>query len=202
MSRPFLLHFLDSMDARRRFSIGGATAAANTWPTALFLCCSAKRFRFSRGDMLSLSAATRYESGPQSQGETIMNETLAAWTPRVLSLLRIYAGLLLFAHGTAKILGFPAVPNFANVQINSLVGASGLIELIGGALFTIGLFTRPVAFILSGFAAVAYFLVSAPKGFHPILNNGELASLFSFVFLYFVCAGPGPWSLDAMMKRK
>jgi putative oxidoreductase len=138
----------------------------------------------------------------QSQGETIMNETLAAWTPRVLSVLRIYAGLLLFAHGTAKILGFPAVPNFANVQINSLVGASGLIELIGGALFTIGLFTRPVAFILSGFAAVAYFLVSAPKGFHPILNNGELASLFSFVFLYFVCAGPGPWSLDAMMKRK
>jgi putative oxidoreductase len=131
-----------------------------------------------------------------------MNETLAAWTPRVLSVLRIYAGLLLFAHGTAKILGFPAVPNFANVQINSLVGASGLIELIGGALFTIGLFTRPVAFILSGFAAVAYFLVSAPKGFHPILNNGELASLFSFVFLYFVCAGPGPWSLDAMMKRK
>ena len=131
-----------------------------------------------------------------------MNETLSAWTPRVLSLLRIYAGLLLFAHGTAKILGFPAVPNFANVQINSLVGASGLIELIGGALFTIGLFTRPVAFILSGFAAVAYLLVSAPKGFHPILNNGELASLFSFVFLYFVCAGPGPWSLDAKMKRE
>jgi putative oxidoreductase len=135
-------------------------------------------------------------------GETIMNETLAAWAPRVLSLLRIYTGLLLLAHGTAKILGFPAVPSFANVQIGSLVGASGLIELIGGVLFTIGLFTRPVAFILSGFAAVAYFLVSAPKGFHPILNNGELASLFSFVFLYFVCAGPGPWSLDARMKRK
>jgi putative oxidoreductase len=135
-------------------------------------------------------------------GETIMNETLAAWTPRVLSVLRIYAGLLLFAHGTAKILGFPAVASFANVQIGSLVGASGLIELIGGALFTVGLFTRPVAFILSGFAAVAYFLVSAPKGFHPILNNGELASLLSFVFIYFVFAGPGPWSLDVMMKRK
>jgi putative oxidoreductase len=131
-----------------------------------------------------------------------MNETLAAWAPRVLSLLRIYTGLLLLAHGTAKILGFPAVPNFANVQINSLTGASGLIELIGGALFTVGLLTRPVAFILSGFAAVAYFMVSAPKGFHPILNNGELPSLFSFVFLYFVFAGPGPWSLDAMMKRE
>jgi putative oxidoreductase len=119
-----------------------------------------------------------------------------------LSVLRIYTGLLLLAHGTAKILGFPAVPSFANVQINSLIGVSGLIELIGGALFTVGLFTRPVAFILSGFAAVAYFLVSAPKGFYPILNNGELPSLFSFVFIYFVFAGPGPWSLDAMMKRE
>ena len=128
-----------------------------------------------------------------------MYRTLTAWAPHALSVLRIYTGLLLFAHGTAKILGFPAVPSFAKVQIGSLVGASGLIELIGGALFTIGLFTRPVAFILSGFAAVAYFMVSAPKGFHPILNNGELPSLFSFVFIYFVFSGPGPWSLDATL---
>jgi putative oxidoreductase len=140
--------------------------------------------------------------GDNNSGGNDMYATLNAWAPHVLSVLRIYAGVLLFAHGTAKILGFPAVPNFANVQINSLTGASGLIELIGGALFTVGLLTRPVAFILSGFAAVAYFLVSAPKGFHPILNNGELPSLFSFVFLYFVFAGPGPWSLDAMMKRE
>jgi len=131
-----------------------------------------------------------------------MYETLTAWAPRALSVLRIYTGLLLLAHGTAKILGFPAVPSFANVQINSLIGVSGLIELIGGTLFTVGLFTRPVAFILSGFAAVAYFLVSAPKGFYPILNNGELPSLFSFVFIFFVFAGPGPWSLDAMLKRE
>jgi putative oxidoreductase len=131
-----------------------------------------------------------------------MYRTLTAWAPPSLSVLRIYTGLLLLAHGTAKILGFPAVPSFAKVQIGSLVGASGLIELIGGALFTIGLFTRPVAFILSGFAAAAYFIVSAPKGFHPILNNGELASLFSFVFIYFVFSGPGPWSLDAAMKRE
>jgi putative oxidoreductase len=131
-----------------------------------------------------------------------MNETMAAWAPRVLSVLRIYGGLLLLEHGTAKILGFPAVPVFANVQINTLTGASGVIELVGGILFMIGLLTRPVAFILSGFAAVAYFLVSAPKGFYPILNNGELASLFSFVFIYFVFAGPGPWSVDAMMKRE
>jgi putative oxidoreductase len=131
-----------------------------------------------------------------------MYETLTAWAPRALSVLRIYTGLLLLAHGTAKILGFSAVPSFANVQINSLIGVSGLIELIGGTLFTVGLFTRPVAFILSGFAAVAYFLVSAPKGLYPILNNGELPSLFSFVFIYFVFAGPGPWSLDAMLKRE
>jgi putative oxidoreductase len=131
-----------------------------------------------------------------------MDHLLAAWAPRMLSVLRIYTGLLLLDHGTAKILGFPAVPSFANVPINSLTGASGLIELIGGALFTVGLFTRPVAFILSGFAAAAYFLMSAPRGFHPILNNGELASLFSFVLIYFVFDGPGPWSLDAMMKRK
>ena len=131
-----------------------------------------------------------------------MYETMTAWAPRALSVLRIYTGLLLLEHGTAKILGLPAVASFANLQISSLVGASGLIELIGGVLFTIGLFTRPLAFILSGFAAVAYFMVSAPRGFYPILNNGELASLFSFVFIYFVFAGPGPWSLDAMMERK
>jgi putative oxidoreductase len=131
-----------------------------------------------------------------------MSETFAAWAPRVLSVLRIYTGLVLLAHGTAKIAGFPAVPSFANVQINSLTGASGIIELIGGGLLTIGLLTRPVAFVLSGFAAVAYFMVSAPKGFYPILNQGEVASLLSFVCLYFVFAGPGPWSLDAMMGRK
>jgi putative oxidoreductase len=131
-----------------------------------------------------------------------MYETMTAWAPRALSVLRIYTGLLLLEHGTAKILGFPAVASFTNIPISSLVGASGVIELIGGALFTIGLLTRPAAFILSGFAAVAYFMVSAPRGFYPILNNGELASLFSFVFIYFVFSGPGPWSLDAMMERK
>ena len=128
-----------------------------------------------------------------------MYKTITAWAPHALSVLRIYTGLLLLEHGTAKILGFPAVASFAKVELGSLIGASGLIELIGGALFTVGLLTRPVAFILSGFAAVAYFMVSAPKGFYPILNNGELASLFSFVFIYFVFSGPGPWSLDAKL---
>jgi putative oxidoreductase len=147
--------------------------------------------------------ATGYESDSLRNSEgAFMYQTLAAWAPRALSVLRIYTGLLLLEHGTAKILGFPAVPSFANVEIGSLVGASGLIELVGGVVFTIGLFTRPVAFILSGFAAAAYFIVSAPRGFYPILNNGELASLFSFVFIYFVFAGPAAWSLDAAMQRK
>src|ERR1700694_1613598 len=128
-----------------------------------------------------------------------------SWAPRalgILSILRIYTGLALLQHGTGKILGFPAVPSLANVQIGSLAGAAGLIELIGGILFTIGLFTRPVAFILSGFTAVAYFMAHAGKGFYPILNGGELAALYCFVFLYFAFAGAGPWSLDAAIKRK
>jgi len=131
-----------------------------------------------------------------------MYKTLNAWAPQALSVLRIYTGLLLLEHGTAKILGFPAVASFAKIELGSLTGASGIIELIGGVVFTLGLFTRPMAFILSGFAAAAYFVVSAPRGFYPILNNGELASLFSFVFIYFVFTGPGPWSLDATMERK
>src|SRR6202011_825756 len=127
------------------------------------------------------------------------------WAPRavyVLSILRIYTGLALLQHGTGKILGFPAVPSLAHVQIGWLAGAAGLIELIGGILFTIGLFTRPVAFILSGFTAVAYFMAHAGKGFYPILNGGELAALYCFVFLYFAFAGAGPWSADALLGRK
>ncbi len=126
--------------------------------------------------------------------------TLAPWAPRVLSVLRIMTGLLLLQHGTAKILGIPPMENFANLQIASLIGVAGLIELIGGVLFIIGLCTRPTAFILSGFTAVAYFMAHASKSFYPILNGGELAALYSFVFLYFVFAGPGPWSMDAARK--
>ena len=131
-----------------------------------------------------------------------MNETLAAWAPRALSVLRIYTSLLLLEHGTGKYLGFPVVPSFANVQLNSIFGAAGVIELIGGALLTIGLFTRPTAFILSGFAAVGYFMVhAASKGFYPVLNGGEFISLLCFVALYLACAGGGPWSADAMMRK-
>jgi putative oxidoreductase len=110
------------------------------------------------------------------------------WAPGalgVLSILRIFTGLALLQHGTGKILGFPVAPMFAN-----------------GLLFTIGLFTRPVAFILSGFTAAAYFMAHAGKGFYPLLNGGELAALYSFVFLYFTFAGAGPWSADALIRRK
>jgi putative oxidoreductase len=131
-----------------------------------------------------------------------MENALNAWAPRMLSVLRIFSGLELLQHGTGKILGFPAVPSFANTQIMSLSGIGGLIELIGGALFVLGLFTRPVAFILSGFTAAAYFIAHASRSFYPILNGGELAALYCFVFLYFVFAGPGPWSVDAAMRNK
>jgi len=94
------------------------------------------------------------------------------------------------------------VPSFANVQINSLAGVGGLIELIGGALFILGLFTRPVAFILCGFTAVAYFMVHAPRNFFPVLNGGELAAVYCLVFLYFVFAGAGAWGLDALRNGK
>ena len=133
------------------------------------------------------------------------NSLSSTWSPRtlsVLSILRVFTGLALLQHGTGKILGFPAVPNFANVQLGSLTGAAGLIELIGGILFTIGLFTRPVAFLLSGFTAAAYFMAHASKGVYPILNGGELAALYCFVFLFFAFAGAGPWSADALIGRK
>jgi putative oxidoreductase len=120
----------------------------------------------------------------------------------VLSILRIYTGLSLLQHGTGKILGFPVVTNFAHVELNSLAGVGGMIELVGGLLFTVGLFTRPVAFILCGFTAVAYFMVHAGRSFYPVLNGGELAAVYCFVFLYFVFAGAGPWSLDALRKGK
>ena len=133
------------------------------------------------------------------------NSISTTWTPRafsVLSVLRVFAGLELLQHGTGKILGFPMVPGFAHVHIGSLAGMGGLIELIGGILFTIGLLTRPVAFILSGFTAAAYFMAHASRGFYPVLNGGELAALYCFVFLYFTFAGAGPWSVDALMGRK
>lgn len=130
-----------------------------------------------------------------------MNETLAAWTPRALSVLRIIMGLMIIQHGMAKILGFPAVASFANLSPFSLIGAAGLIELIGGALLIVGLLTRPVAFIISGEMAFAYFMAHEPKSFYPLINGGTLAIMFCFTCLFLSTAGAGPWSVDAAMKR-
>lgn len=130
-----------------------------------------------------------------------MGETLAAWAPRALSVLRIITGLMIIQHGMGKIIHFPAFPAYANVQPLSLFGAAGLIELIGGALLILGLWTQPVAFILSGEMAFAYFIVHAPKSFYPLINGGTLAIAYCFTCLYLSTAGAGPWSVDAQMKR-
>jgi putative oxidoreductase len=122
---------------------------------------------------------------------------LSRWSPQLLSVLRIIAGLLFFAHGTAKLLGFPQVEMFAGLQLFSLMGLAGVLELVGGALLVIGLFSRLTAFILAGEMAVAYFMEHAPQSFHPMINQGEAAILFCFFFLYIAAAGPGPWSVDA-----
>ena len=130
-----------------------------------------------------------------------MNTTMAAWAPRALSLLRIITGLMIIEHGMAKLLGFPVVASFANLKPLSLIGATGFIELIGGALLILGLLTRPAAFILSGEMAFAYFMVHAPKSFFPLINGGTLAIMYCFTCLYLSTAGAGPWSVDAGMKR-
>lgn len=123
------------------------------------------------------------------------------WTPSVLGLLRIVTGFLFLQHGSAKLLGMPHIAMFEGLQLMSLMGLAGVLELVGGTLILIGLFTRPVAFILSGQMAVAYFMAHAPGGFLPILNQGELAVLYSFVFLYFSVAGPGSFSIDGILKK-
>ena len=125
--------------------------------------------------------------------------SLTRFAPHVLSLLRIMASLLILQHGTTKILGFPASP-MSGVDITSMSGMAGVIELVGGILLAIGLFSRPTAFILSGMTAVAYFYAHAGKDFFPLLNGGELAALYCFVFFYLFFAGPGPWSVDALRK--
>jgi putative oxidoreductase len=119
------------------------------------------------------------------------------WAPRLLSILRIVAALIFMEHGTQKLLGFPASAN-PGPALFSLSGLAGTLEMVGGALLVLGLFTRPVAFILSGEMAFAYFMSHAPRNFFPILNGGDAAILYCFVFLYIAAAGGGPWSLDRL----
>ena len=124
------------------------------------------------------------------------------WAPRVLSILRIVSGLLILQYGLAKWFGWPAVKMFENLPWLSLFAIAGMFELVGGVLLVLGLFTRPVAFVLSGEMAAAYFIEHFPRSFFPILNHGDLAVALCFTFLYLAFAGGGPWSLDAVMRGK
>ncbi len=120
------------------------------------------------------------------------------WAPRMLAVLRIMTALLFIEHGCQKLLGFPPPPGGEGPPLVSLLGLAGVLELFGGLLILIGLFTRPVAFLLAGEMAFAYFLGHAPKSFFPALNGGDAAILFCFLFLYLCVAGAGAWSIDAM----
>ena len=125
--------------------------------------------------------------------------SLDSWSPRVLSVLRFVTGLIFMLHGTQKLLGWPMRVNPAP-ELLSLFGLGGILEIVGGALIMIGLFTRPTAFLLAGEMAVAYFMFHQPRNLYPTLNGGDAAILFCFVFFYLVFAGPGPWSMDARRK--
>jgi len=124
------------------------------------------------------------------------------WTPRILSILRIVVSLLFAEHGSQKLFGFPGSQPFHALPMFSLIWCAGVIEFFGGTLFLLGIFTRYVSFVLSGEMAVAYFWVHASHGYSPLINRGELAVLYCFVFLYFFFAGGGEWSLDALRKKR
>jgi putative oxidoreductase len=126
---------------------------------------------------------------------------LAAWSPRLLSFLRIMAALLFMEHGLMKIFGFPAPQPGVPDPLPMILVVAAWLEIVGGALLALGLFTRPVAFVLSGEMAAGYFMAHFPKSFFPALNGGDAAILFCFVFLYLAAAGPGPWSLDATVRK-
>ena len=129
----------------------------------------------------------------RTAGVTIIPRSLS---PALLSILRIMTGLLLMEHGTGKLLGFPAGLPFVDQMPVGMLWFTGLMELVGGILITIGLFTRPAAFVLAGFCAFAFFLGHFPHSFFPAKNGGEAAVLYCFIFLYIAAAGPGPWSVD------
>jgi putative oxidoreductase len=129
-----------------------------------------------------------------------MEAFLDRWRPYFLSVLRIMSGLLLIPHGTNKFFEWPSGEGGA--ELFSMMGVAAVIEIVGGVLLVIGLFTRTTAFIVSGFLAAAYFLAHAPQDFQPILNGGELAVLWCFVTFYIFVAGAGPWSVDAVLERQ
>lgn len=130
-----------------------------------------------------------------------MENFLDSWKPRVLSILRIVTAFLFIQHGTQKMFGFP-VPAHQPFDLYSLIGLAGVLEVFGGLLILLGLFTRPVAFLLSGEMAFAYFMAHAPQAFWPLMNGGELAVMWCFTFLYLACAGGGEWSLDHLRSAR
>jgi putative oxidoreductase len=131
---------------------------------------------------------------------TKLEGRVKSWSPMLLSILRIVTAFMFIQHGSSKLFQVPHVPMHDGVRLMSLIGLAGILEVAGGFLLLIGLFTRPVAFILSGEMAFAYFIAHAPRGFLPLLNGGELAVEWCFVFLYFWAAGPGAWSVDGRRK--
>ena len=128
-----------------------------------------------------------------------LQTALTSWAPQVLSVTRCVAGLIFMAHGTQKILGFPATERMP--EAFSMLWTAGVIELVCGALLVVGFLTRPAAFLASGLMAFAYWIAHAPRDVFPANNGGDAAILYCFLFLYLVFAGPGPWSLDAARKR-
>jgi putative oxidoreductase len=128
---------------------------------------------------------------------------LDRFSPQLLAALRIVSGLLFLAHGTTKLFGWPPTEMFAqSPEAGSLIWFAGVIELLGGALIALGLFTRPAAFICSGQMAFAYFIGHAPQATWPVQNGGDAAILFCFAFLYIAAAGPGAWAVDGMIGKK
>lgn len=128
-----------------------------------------------------------------------MNGFFDAWTPRILSVLRVIAGFMLLWHGSQKLFDVPSTGKAG--ALSGLMATAGVLEFFGGILLIIGLFTRPVAFLLSGLMAAAYFMGHASAHFLPLVNRGELAALYCFVFFYMFFAGGGPWSVDALIGR-
>jgi len=129
-----------------------------------------------------------------------MSSTLDRWSPYALAALRIVTALLFMEHGTQKLFGFPAPPESGTPPLLSLFGIGAILEFVGGLLILVGLFTRPVAFVLAGEMAVAYWMFHAPRSFYPVLNGGDASILFCFVFLLLVFTGPGALSIDAARR--